>query len=147
MMTASEDLLGRNLCNIDLSGQDLSGLDLRGFVLTPANLQRTCLRKADLRGADLRGANLEWACLEGARLEGIQVNWSSYDLLAQIIENAAEGRPDRLALAGLIRTCRHWCWDDFMTKDVPCRPWGLSVLRKWATEKSPMPPRLLGAHA
>ena len=102
------DLSGANLYRANLSEADLSGANLSEADLSEANLYR-----ANLPEADLSGANLSGASLSKANLSETCLNWSSRDLIAQVLFQWAQSSPERRMIAGLVLISKDWCWNDF----------------------------------
>jgi hypothetical protein len=131
----------------DLGGADLVGADLRGADLVGAYLVGAYLGGADLGGADLRGADLRGADLVGADLRGAKFNWSSHDLIAEVLRREAGADVEKRKVAGLILISRDWCWNDFLRlKDQdPLAEWAVGVLATYVTENDAAPPVIAGA--
>ena len=105
---------------------------------------RADLHGAYLYGANLREADLYGANLGGANLEGITVNWTSHDLLAEILRRAAERDNDdyeKLMVAGLPLVTRSKCWDYYcalpLNDDV--KEWAMNELAKWVKDGDDAP--------
>jgi hypothetical protein len=128
------NLSGANLSGANLYGADLYGANLSGANLYGANLSGAVLTEADLGEADLSGANLYGADLGDANLSGAKLNWSSHDLLAELLRRAAGEDPAKRKVAGLILVSRDWCWSKFLTLEDPETEWALGVLRKYVIE-------------
>jgi hypothetical protein len=105
----SADLHSANLRYADLYSADLHSANLRY-----ANLYSADLRYADLESADLRNANLYSANLRNANLTGVIVNWTSHDLIAEILRQHAGDVVSRRMVAGLVSISYDWCWDQFI---------------------------------
>lgn len=135
-----------DLANADLRGADLRDAVFRGADLRGANLRSAVLCGADFCGADFRGAVLCGADLVGADLSGATLNWSSHELLAEVLRQAAGQLPARRMLAGLVLVSRDWCWRDFVRLECPERAWACAVLREYVTDETPVEvAELLGA--
>lgn len=116
-----------NLCGADLEWANLEGANLKG-----AHLDRACLDGSILRGADLFDAELDGASLRGACLDGIVVNWSSHDLVSEILRRAAGNDIERLKIAGLVAVCRDECWSEFLSlRRDPLFAWAIDSLAEW----------------
>ncbi len=135
------NLSDANLSDANLSYANLSYANLSGANLSGANLSYANLSYANLSGANLSGANLSGANLSGANLSGATVNWSSHDLLAELLarsitedldepDDVSEQHLERLAVVGLILRMRDWCWDAFTAVKVApgIREWAVSTL-------------------
>src|SRR6267142_1600166 len=102
---------------------------------------------ADLSDADLSGADLSDADLSGADLLGAKLNWSSHDIIAELLKRHSGENIDRLKLAGLVLMRRQWCWDDFMRLNDPQMSWALETLSHYIVEGDNSPDVLLEAKA
>jgi hypothetical protein len=123
-----------DLSDADISGADLSGANLSGANLSGANISGADLSGANLSGADLYGARFSGADLSGADLYGAKLNWSSHDLLAELLRRAAGEDLAKRKVAGLILVSREWCWSEFLALEDPETEWALGVLRKYVIE-------------
>lgn len=99
---------------------------LRNAILRGADL---CC--ANLHGADLQGAILRGADLQGADLRGVKGPWQNHTVLAEILWVAAGKDPLRRMVAALVGRAADWCWDDFLTLELPS---GLAAVREWALD-------------
>jgi len=135
---AGADLAGAYLAGANLAGADLARADLAGAYLAGANLARANLARANLAGANLDGANLD-----GANLAGIKVNWTSHDLIAEILRRWAKDSIPRRMLVGLIVLSRDWCWPQFLRIKHPEKKAVLAELSRWLQkdEKAPWLPQ------
>ena len=143
---------GANLSRANLGGAYLSRAYLTGAYLGGANLSRANLGGANLREAYLGGANLSRAYLGGANLReaylgGATINWTSHDLVAEILRQAAMNMWRRRALAGLILVSRDWCWGEFLALEHPEQEWALDVLRGYVREGDSAPEALRAPEA
>lgn len=119
------------------NGEDGARADLRGADLRCVDLRDADLRGADLRGADFRRADLRGANFRQARLEGARLNWSSHNLLSEILRRAAGDDIEKRKVAGLIAISTDLCWGDFLALKDPLTGWALDTLRPWADENAP----------
>jgi len=126
----------------NLSRADLSGLNLFGAYLSRANLSRVNLSGADLSGVNLSRVNLSRANLSGANLSGATIDWTSYDVVAELLRRAAGDSVDRRMLAGLVLVSRDWCWKKFLAIEHPERGWALGALRGYVREGDNAPDAL-----
>ena len=138
------DLQGADLRGADLSCSDMCGADLRNARLNEANLSHTDMTGADLTGANLNNANLSGAYLRSSHIQntsllyanlfGASIEWSSHELIAEILRRAAGCDVARRSLAGLVLVSRDWCWEDFdiCLKDADLREWVLDTLLPYA---------------
>ena len=140
----AETLTGADLQGADLQGADLLGANLRGADLLGANLLGANLRDANLLGANLLGANLLDANLRDADLRNVGVNWTSHDLIAEMLRQAAGEDAEKRSLAGLVLISRDWCWTQFLALEHPQREWALGVLRECVKEGDDAPEILHG---
>jgi len=140
---AGADLAGANLAGADLAGAYLAGANLARANLARANLARAYLAGANLARAYLAGANLDGANLDGANLAGIKVNWTSHDLIAEILRRWAKDSIPRRMIAGLILVSRDWCWPQFLKINHPEKEAALTELSRWLQkdEKAPWLPQ------
>lgn len=138
------ELKGADLTGADLENADLESADLEKANLTGANLRGANLEEANLRGANLKRANLTGAFLTGANLKNITVNWSSHDLLAEILWRAAGGNIIREMLAAFVGRKTEWCWDRRITFDHPEKQWAIDELGKWVKDGDNAPELLKG---
>jgi len=83
---------------------------------------------ADLTGADLTYAFFVDATLTAADLTNARLNWTSHDLLAEILRQAAGKDVGRLEVAKLVAHRRRWCWEGFLLLNHPQAEWALGVL-------------------
>lgn len=90
--------------------------------------------RIDLRGANLRDANLRGANLRGADLGGAILNFTSHDLMAEVLFRVAGGDWDKRKLAGGILISHDWCWKEFLAIDDPLKKWALTELTKWVKD-------------
>jgi hypothetical protein len=104
---------GASLVDARLDGARLDGASLDGASLVDARLDGARLDGASLVGASLVGARLDGASLVGARLDGARLNWSSHDLLAELLLRLAGKNIAHRSAAGLVLVSRDWCWGDF----------------------------------
>jgi uncharacterized protein YjbI with pentapeptide repeats len=138
------DLVGTNLVGANLDGAYLVGANLREANLRHANLYRANLRhanlyRANLYGANLYRANLYGANLVGAYLYGATMNWSSHDLIAERLRQAAEEDPIKRVAAGYVLISRNWCWRELLTNapditlddGTTLKRWTLETMRSW----------------
>lgn len=142
------NLTGANLTGARLAGAWLNCADLRNARLAGACLEGANLRGARLEGARLEGADLEDACLEGAdleganlyraRLEGTRLNWTSHDLIAEILRQAAGKDSEKRSMAGLVLVSRDWCWKDFARNvNSKMKRWCAEVLTPFVDKETP----------
>jgi Uncharacterized low-complexity proteins len=75
----------------------------RGWKLSP-------LRDADLRDAELWGANLRCANLRDANLDNVVMCWTSHNLIAERLRQAAANDPLKRMATGYIAMSTDWCW-------------------------------------
>ncbi len=132
-------LEGANLEDAYLRGANLRGAYLEDAYLRGANLRGANLRGAYLEGANLRGAYLRGAYLEGAYLRGAKINWSSHDLLAEILRLDASDDVDKRKFAGLVLISRDWCWKNFIALNDPLNDWALDVLSTYVQDDDNAP--------
>ncbi len=99
-----------NLRDVNLRDANLRYADLRDADLRYANLRDVNLRDADLREADLREANLRGANLRDADLNNVVMCWTSHDLIAERLRQAAGNDPLKRMTAGYIAMSTDWCW-------------------------------------
>ena len=94
-------------------------------------------------GANLARANLAGAYLARANLAGIKVNWTSHDLIAEILRRWAKDSIPRRMLVGLIVVSRDWCWPQFLRIKHPEKKAALAELSRWLQkdEKAPWLPQ------
>lgn len=85
----------------------------------------------NLAGADLLYASFSYAQLHAVSLDGIRPNWSSRELLAELLRQRAGLNVERLQFAGLVLLQRDWCWSDFRNCGAPALPWALDELAKF----------------
>jgi uncharacterized protein YjbI with pentapeptide repeats len=85
---SKKDFAGKDLRNVNLSGESLRSADLSHTSLGGAFLRGVDFTDADLSHADLRGAHLEGANLGGADLHN--ADFTDADVRGARIENAAE---------------------------------------------------------
>lgn len=133
---AGVDLRHAYLRGVDFRDADLGGVDFRDANLCFAHLRDTHLDEADMRGANMRSTHLRDAHLEDTRLEGAQVagaklNWTSRDLVAELLRRHAGDNWQRRALAGLVLVSRDWCWKEFLALQHPEQEWALDVLAQY----------------
>ena len=146
------DLRGAYLRGACLRGAYLRGAYLRGACLRGADLRGAYLRGADLGGADLRGADLGGAdlggaCLGGAYLGGAclgepgktKIEWTSHQLVSEILFRAAGRDVEKRMVAGLIRISTDWCWENFKAIEHPQKQWAIDELSKWVTDDDGAP--------
>jgi hypothetical protein len=126
-------LSGAHLSGANLSDADLSGANLSGANLYVANLSGANLSGANLSVANLSGAHLSRANLSGANLYGAHLNWTSHDLLAEVLRQAAGDDLPRRMLAGLALVSRDWCWQQFIRLDIApeLRQWAIDALAQY----------------
>lgn len=147
------DLSHADLRSCDLRGFDLAGLNLQGAQLGCAQMECACLRGVNLRHAALRWvtftrasllrADMRWADvresvfyqsdLQLTRLQGARLEWTSHDLLAEILLRAAGKDLAKRQLAGLVLVSRDWCWSTFLSTRHPLREWAVDVLARRVT--------------
>ena len=127
------------------------GVRLQGANLRSANLRYADLRSADLRSANLRSADLGYADLRSANLRSADladiksINWSSHDLLAEILLRAAGQDIGKRMVAGLILVSRDWCWEEFSKIEHPQRDWAIAELAKWVRKGDDVPTLIAAA--
>ena len=97
------------------------------------DLTRANLSRADLTGANLTGADLTGAYLTDAYLSGATLNWTSHDLLSEVLRRAAGDNARKLMLAGLPLVTRDKCWHNYAAMDIPVdlRAWAIAILRAY----------------
>ena len=122
-----------NLSRADLTGANLTGADLTGASLTGASLTGADLTGASLTDANLTGADLTGAYLTDAYLSGATLNWTSHDLLSEVLRRAAGDNARKLMLAGLPLVTRDKCWHNYAAMDIPVdlRAWAIAILRAY----------------
>ena len=114
--------------------------DLREAVI------RLTRRGVRLQGANLRYADLRSANLRSADLADIKsINWSSHDLLAEILLRAAGQDIGKRMVAGLILVSRDWCWEEFSKIEHPQRDWAIAELAKWVRKGDDVPTLIAAA--
>lgn len=128
----------------EIPGNILQRANLRGADLSEAYLSEAYLRGANLRGANLRGANLRgadlWeADLRGANLRGAKLNWQSHNLLSEILRQEAKENIKKRIIAGLILISTDYCWNDFLSLNIPYKKWALNTLNQWAEDDTNAP--------
>jgi len=135
------NLRGADLTGAHLRGADLTGAHLRGADLTGAYLRGAYLTGADLTGADLTGADLTGADLTGADLTKgqMKINWSSHNLIGEILWREAKENIDRQMLAAFISKKTDWCWAEWIKFQHPERKWAIQTLKGWITEGDDAP--------
>ena len=103
--------------------------DLRSAVV------EAVVKSANLWGANLRGADLWGANLRGANLGGATINWTSHDLVADLLRRAAGDDVERRKVAGLVLLSRDWCWEDFgrLASD-PLWDWALNTVAAYVRD-------------
>lgn len=113
------------------AGADLAGADLAGAYLAHANLAHANLARADLASAYLAHADLAHANLARAK-----INWTSHDLLSELLRRAAGNDLQKRSLAGLPLVSRDWCWNQFIALQLPeeLRAWAIDTLRPFVRE-------------
>ena len=114
------DITGANLMDADLSGQNLRGVDLMGANLTRANFTDCNMRGINLTGADVTDANFTNA----------ELPWYSYEVLAEILRQAAGEDVSKLKMAGLVLILRDKFLQVFLKGGDPDATWALGELRK-----------------
>ncbi|HEV3343078.1 MAG TPA: pentapeptide repeat-containing protein [Pirellulales bacterium] len=136
---------GVDLKYASLDGASLDGARLDGASLDGARLDGASLDGARLVGARLDGARLVGASLVGASLDGASLEWSSRDLIAKILCQAAGDDIEKRKVAGLILVSRDWCWDQFLEIDDPLREWAIETLAKFVQPDDSAPEVLADA--
>ncbi len=137
-VTKGADLRGAYLSGADLRDAILSGAHLRSAYLSGAYLSRADLSRAYLSGADLSRAYLSDADLSSTRLSGAdlrsaRLNWTSHDLLSEILWQQADTEA-RLMLAAYVGRRKAWCWAQWLHWEHPEKAWAVEVLRGWVQE-------------
>ncbi len=113
---------------------------LRGANLSYANFCHASLVWADCQGCSLIGANFDYAELTHTNLHNASMNWSSHDLIAELLFREADSEDvEKLKIAGLVFLQRDWCWNHFRDLKDPLQRWAFRVLKKYSTEASPFP--------
>ncbi|TXH43922.1 MAG: hypothetical protein E6Q97_33500 [Desulfurellales bacterium] len=83
-------------------------------------------------------AVLSGAVLRGAVLSGAEINWTSHDLVSEILRREAGDSISRQMFAGFIVLRRDLCWDSFLSIHDDAfaahKEWALTSLRKWVRE-------------
>lgn len=128
-----------NLQDADLFFANLWGADLENTNLRGADLQSACLQEANLQRANLAGTRLYFAGLRGARLTGARLNWSSHELLAEVLRQAAGKSVEKRKIAGLVALSHDWCWATFMKRKDPLKMWALEELARWVQPGDKLP--------
>jgi hypothetical protein len=137
------NLSGADLSRAYLSGADLSRANLSGADLSRAYLSGADLSRANLSGANLSGADLSGAYLSGAYLSGAYLNWTSHDVVSQLLFREAKGDIERERWAGWILLRRDLCWEGFL-KAIPADQiaWGLAALAPYVKDGDNAPEAL-----
>ena len=100
----------------------------------------------DFTGADFQDVELFGSKLFGSTLDNIDVGWSSHQLIAEILRQAAGDDVGKLGLAGIVYQHHHKCWDSFISMKHPDTVWALRLLAKRIKDDS-TPPNLLLEYA
>jgi uncharacterized protein YjbI with pentapeptide repeats len=124
------NLYNANLQYADLRYANLQYANLRYANLQNANLQNADLYNANLQNADLQYANLYNANLQYANLYNAKLNFTSHNLLAEILKRAALDDVKHRKIAGLVLISTDWCWDKFISLKDPSMKWALTELAK-----------------
>jgi uncharacterized protein YjbI with pentapeptide repeats len=135
---------GADMRGADMRGADMRGADMRGANLEGSNLVEANLARANLEGSSLAGANLDGAYLYGTNLVGANLhdaimNWSSHDLIAERLRQAAGDDPLKRMAAGYVLMSRSWCWSDLLVNapdialddETTLKEWSLKTMRAW----------------
>jgi uncharacterized protein YjbI with pentapeptide repeats len=143
------NLEGSNLVRANLEASNLKGSNLVGSNLVRANLEGSSLAganlaRANLEGSSLAGANLDGAYLYGTNLVGANLhdaimNWSSHDLIAERLRQAAGDDPLKRMAAGYVLMSRDWCWSELLANapditledGTTLKEWSLKTMRAW----------------
>jgi uncharacterized protein YjbI with pentapeptide repeats len=128
------NLEGSNFVRANLEASNLKGSNLVGSNLVRANLEGSSLAGANLDGAYLYGTNLV-----GANLHDAIMNWSSHDLIAERLRQAAGDDPLKRMAAGYVLMSRSWCWSDLLVNapdialddETTLKEWSLKTMRAW----------------
>jgi len=123
---------------LDLSRQTVQGGDFRGrdlswaifalATLAGCKLDWCDLRCADFRNADLRTATFSRSILAGAVFAGARINWSSPELVGELIAREAS-TPARRRLAAWIADPIRGPWPGPVAD--PEWPWAQTVLARY----------------
>lgn len=122
------DLSGQTVRGADFRGRDLSWAIFRGAVLDSCRLDWCDLRCCDFRGADLRTATFSRSILAGSAFAGARINWSSPELVGELIAREA-ATPARQRLAAWIADPIRGPWPGPV--DDPEWPWAQTALARY----------------
>jgi hypothetical protein len=117
---------GAKLEGARLEGACFVGASFVGARLDGARLDGASFVKARLEGASFVRASFVGARLEGARFVGARMNWTSHDLVAELLRRAANMDIEKRSFAGLVLISRDWCWKHFA--GLPLFGWAVGVL-------------------
>jgi hypothetical protein len=142
-----------NFENVWLRHRNLEDKTLPMATFKGADLYYANLRLSDLRGADFSDANLEQAKFKGAdvkyaKFSGARINWSSQEIISEILIQNAGSHVIRVAFAGLIILNRDLRWEDILTSkdlDIPIeseQAWAISVLKEYVQDGDGAPDAL-----
>lgn len=129
-----DDVTMRNCCILYRSV-------LAGASLLRASLDYAVLDLANLDGADLQSADLHGARLNGAILTDVRMNWSSRELVAEILRQAA-AEAEHYAVVGWLMVADAWDWDAFDMLSERQAQWVFRVLAAYAKPGDTLPSQL-----
>lgn len=116
----------------DLGGADLSFASLAGADFRGSRCVGTDFLGSDLSQADLRGALFVRARFAGARLEQTIIQWSSAELVSEMLSRAAVTDEQReFAHYGLIHGL---CWMQLRALNHQLEAWAISVLETYVSD-------------
>jgi uncharacterized protein YjbI with pentapeptide repeats len=119
---------------MDASSSNFSEADLMDSLFTG-----TDFGFSDFRQANFTGCCLVRACITEVKLDGATIEWTSHDLIAEILRQEAGDDIEKQKIAGFILINRGKCWRDFLQIDDPLKSWALEVLSKYGYGRLPIP--------
>lgn len=133
-----------NFVQTDATSATFSYADLSGTNFKDANLDGACFESSTLRVVYFAWASIETATfsradLRGAFLQNATLNWSSRELITEILHAAAK-TPAQFELVGLAQ--HKWCWNDYLEYAHPETEWALQLLRTYIKPKHKYPEAL-----
>lgn len=127
-------LLGLNLQGADLRDSWLMDANFHGSNLCGADFERARMRFANLSNTDLRAAYFHKTDLFDTYFKGAQLNWTSHELLSELLRQSAGNNVKRLMVAGLPLVTREWCWKEYLKVEIDpeIKKWVKETLSKWS---------------
>lgn len=150
-----ESINNANMKRLELRSIFVSDSQLEGVSFAYSDLEQAKFRNINSRGISFYYSDLSYSKFENVNLYGClfthanlynirlidcTIDWTSHDIVAELLRQEANGDIEKIKIAGAVLLSRHKCWKDLMkVAKQEDYEWALEVLSKYATESNPLP--------